>query len=253
MLLSLFVPGFGLIRAGRIARGICWFLAIQAVGILVVLLGIWRAIPTWAVVLAIVSALAIQIVMLVDSYRPGRLTLGLSVIFAEDVAAIVSLPLPAHLIAGAFMVPTAAMEPTLRGSSQGTPDHIFVDRLSYRLSAPRRGDLAIFSTKGIRGIPEEASVYVKRVVGLPGEKIDIRDGHVFANARQLGEADGIPSISYVASPAASFTVPEGAYFVLGDNSRNSFDSRYWGPVPRENFQGCVSRIYYPFSRAGVPR
>ena len=247
------MPGFGLIRAGRIVRGISWFVAIQAVSILVVLLIIWRAVPTWAALVAFISALAVQIVMLVDSYRPGKLTLSLFVIFTFVVTAIVSLPLPAQLLAAAYTVPTAAMEPTLGGASTGTPDKIIVDRLSYRLWAPSRGDLAIFSTQGIAGIPEEASLFVKRVVGLPGEKIEIRDGHVFANARQLGEADGIPSISYVASPAASYTVPEGAYFMLGDNSRNSFDSRYWGSVPRENFQGRVSRIYYPFSRAGVPR
>jgi signal peptidase I len=103
------------------------------------------------------------------------------------------------------------------------------------------------------GIPEDASLFVKRVAGLPGEKIEIRDGHLFANGRQLSEQDGIPAVPYVAHPAASYIVPEGAYFMLGDNSRNSFDSRYWGSVPRANIQGRVARIYFPFSRAGVPR
>src|SRR3954471_1891133 len=141
VLLSLFVPGFGQIRAGRIGRGISWFVGIQAVGVLVVLFVIWRAIPTWAALVAVISAIAIQIVMLVDSYRPGRLTFGRLLVFVLFVSAIVFLPLPAQLIARAFTVPTAAMEPTLQGMSKGTPDHIIVDRLSYRLSAPRRGDL----------------------------------------------------------------------------------------------------------------
>jgi signal peptidase I len=250
--LSLLVPGFGLIRAGRIARGICWFVALQIVGILVILLVIWRAVPTWAALLAIISGIAFQIVMLVDSYRPGRLTLGRVLIFAVVLSAIVFLPLPTQLIARAFTIPTASMEPTLQGTSKGAPDHVILDRLSYRLSAPHRGDLAIFSTKGIEGIPEDASLFVKRVVGLPGEKIEIRDGHVFANGRQLSEQDEIPAVSYVPHPAASYIVPEGAYFMLGDNSPNSFDSRYWGSVPRANIQGRVARIYYPLSRAGVP-
>lgn len=253
VLLSLFVPGFGLLRAGRIARAICWFVAIQAVGILIVLLLIWRAVPTWAAMIAFLSVIAVQIVMLVDSYRPGRLTLGRSFIFILVLGAIVFLPLPAQLIAAAFKVPTAAMEPTLGGASRGTPDHILIDRLSYRVTTPHRGDLAVFSTSGIAGIPGEGSLFVKRVVGLPGEKIEIREGRVFANARQLGEQDGIPSVTYVATSASSYVVPEGAYFMLGDNSRNSYDSRYWGSVPRTNIQGRVARIYYPFSRAGVPR
>jgi signal peptidase I len=157
-------------------------------------------------------------------------------------------------------VPTAAMEPTLQGVSRGTPDHVIVDRVSYRFSAPRRGDLAVFTTAGIAGIPER-SIFVKRVVGLPGEKIEIRDGHVFANGRQLNERDGIPPVSYTAPSVktqsvisgGSYVVPEDAYFMLGDNSRNSFDSRYWGFVPGANIYGRVSRIYYPFSRVGVPR
>jgi signal peptidase I len=125
--------------------------------------------------------------------------------------------------------------------------------LSYRFSAPRRGDLAVFATTGITGIPEEA-FFVKRVVGLPGEKIEIRDGHIFADGRQLKEEDGIPdAISYEAVRGGRYVVSEGAYFMLGDNSRNSYDSRYWGSVPRANIFGRVSRIYYPFSRAGVPR
>lgn len=251
VLLSLLVPGFGLVRAGRIARGIGWFFAIQIVAILASVLLIWRAVPSWGVLVAFIAALAVQIVMLVDSFRPGRLNVIGLLVFAVFLAAIIFLPLPAQLIAQAFRIPTAAMEPTLQGA-KGTPDHVIVDRLSYRFSPPRRGDLAVFATTGIAGISEDAS-YVKRVVGLPGEKIEIRDGHIFANGRELNEEDGIPLISYVAARGERYVVSENAYFMLGDNSRNSFDSRYWGSVPRANIFGRVSRIYYPFSRAGVPR
>ena len=248
VLLSLLVPGFGLIRAGRTARGISWFLGIQIVGVLVTLCLIWRALPSWAVLVAIISGVAIQIVMLVDSYRPGRLNATRLLGFALVLAALIFLPLPAHFIAQSYKITTAAMEPTL----QGTPDHVIVDRLSYRFSAPRRGDLAVFATTGLGAIPED-TVFVKRVVGLPGEKIEIRDGHIFADGRQLNEEDGIPPISYVAARGERHVVSDGAYFVLGDNSPNSFDSRYWGSVPRANIFGRVSRVYYPFSRAGVPR
>jgi signal peptidase I len=258
VVLSLLVPGFGLVRAGKIARGVIWLLAIQVVGVLVVLLLIWRAVPSWAAACAVVAAFAVQIVMLVDSYRPGRLNANRLLVFALILAAIIFLPMPAHLVAQGVKIPTAAMEPTLQGDSKGNPDQVIVDRLSYRFGTPKRGDLAVFSTAGIAGIPETTS-FVKRVVGLPGEKIEIRDGHVFADGHQLDEKDGIPAISYVvpvrtqsSTNGGQYVVPDGAYFVLGDNSRNSYDSRYWGSVPRANIYGRVSRIYYPLSRAGVP-
>ena len=262
VLLSLLVPGFGLVRAGRIARGITWFLAIQIVAILVTLLFIWRTIPFWAALGGFIAAIAFQVVMLVDSFRPGRLNTLLSLVFALVLTAILLLPLPPHLIAEVIKIPTAAMEPTLQGASRGTPDHVIVDRLSYWFSPPQRGDLAAFRTTGIAGISGEGPSFVKRVVGLPGERIEIRDGHLFADGRQLNENDGIPTVLYYSAPASLthsfnsggiYLVPGDAYFVLGDNSRKSFDSRYWGYVPRTNIYGRVSRIYYPFSRASIPR
>jgi signal peptidase I len=261
-LLSLLVPGFGLIRAGWIVRGITWFVAIQIVAILVTLLFIWRAIPFWAVLCGFIAAIAFQGVMLVDSFRPGRVNTVVSLAFALVLAAILLFPLPPHLIAEVIKIPTAAMEPTLQGPSRGTPDHVIVDRLSYWFSPPQRGDLAVFQTRGIAGISGEGSSFVKRVVGLPGEKIEIRDGHLFADGRQLNENDGIPTTLDYSVPTSLphsfnsdgiYLVPDDAYFVLGDNSQKSFDSRYWGYVPRTNIYGLVSRIYYPFSRASIPR
>jgi signal peptidase I len=113
---------------------------------------------------------------------------------------------------------------------------------------------------GIEG--DEDIFFVKRLVGLPGERIEIRDGRVFADGRLLDESVGIPPITFVSPVSrmpsllpegASYTVPQNGFFFLGDNSANSFDSRYWGSVPRKNIYGKVSRIYYPLSRIGVPR
>jgi signal peptidase I len=105
-----------------------------------------------------------------------------------------------------------------------------------------------------------ATFFVQRLVGLPGEKIEIRDGHVFADGQKLGEANGIPDIKYVAGPdvrfldeASVYQVPKDCYFMLGDNSKDSFDSRYWGYLPRTNVYARVARIYYPFCRVGVPK
>lgn len=105
-----------------------------------------------------------------------------------------------------------------------------------------------------------ANCHHQRIVGLPGERIKIAGGRVYANGRALSESDGVPPIHYeapVASASGAQTqMEEGkeviigpdAYFVLGDNSPSSFDSRYWGTVPAANIVGKATLIYYPFSR-----
>lgn len=261
MLLSLFVPGFGLVRAGRPLRGLAWFVGLQFLGVVLTVLFIVRAVPTWVVCGGMLAVFVFFLAMLGDSFRPGRLTwplgLGLVVVFV----ALVALPSVPQLMARSFKVPTAAMEPTLIGASHGAPDCVIVDRVSYLFSQPKRGDLVAFRTTGIMGVEGDGEViFVKRLVGLPGEKIEIRDGHVFADGRLLDESSGIPPITYIAVPSVpsvipeggNYTVPQDGYFFLGDNSAHSLDSRHWGSVPRKNIFGKVARIYYPLSRIGVP-
>ena len=256
VLVSLLVPGFGLVRAGRPLRGLAWFAGLQILAVAVALLTIWRAVPTALAACAWVAAAGVQLAMLVDSYRPGGLRPWLWVGFAVAFAAFVFMPLPANFVARAFKVPTGAMTPTLIGGAGVTPDHIVADRVSLRFSEPQRGDLVVFQTDGLPRVPPGA-FYVKRVVGLPNETIMIKEGRLFVDGRQLDETDEVPpSVDYFNHPSTDepgFHIPAGSYFVLGDNSAHSYDSRYWGAVPHENIYGRVARIYYPFSRAGVPR
>jgi signal peptidase I len=261
VLLSLLVPGFGLVRAGRPLRGLAWLVGLQFVSVAVALLFIARSVPNWVVGVGMLVALLCILAMLVDSFRPGRLTWPLAVGFVTAFVALVALPSLPQLFAKGFKVPTVAMEPTLLGASHGIPDHIMVDRVTYLFSQPKRGELVVFRTSGIVGIPAEA-FFVKRLVGLPGERIEIRDGRLFADGRQLDETSGIPPITYtlpktltssMAPESGSVSyVPKNSFFFLGDNSANSYDSRYWGSVPRQNIYGKVARIYYPLSRIGVP-
>ncbi len=259
VLLSLCVPGFGLVRAGLIRRAVLWFIAVQVIGLLAALLAIWRSIPFGAVLAGLAIALGCQVAMWVDSFRPGKLSARLWLVFVALFLAMLFLPSTLQLFADAFTVSSEAMAPTLLGKSHGTADHVICDRLSYLISAPKRGDLIVFRTTGIAEIHND-TFFVQRLAGLPGEKIEIRDEHIFANGRQLGESDGIPSISYTTGPAGPFVteegvyaVPQNAYFMLGDNSPHSFDSRFWGYLPKANIYGRVARIYYPFSRLQVPR
>jgi signal peptidase I len=263
VLLSLFVPGFGLVRAGRPFRGLAWFIGLQFLGVVLTALFIVRAVPTWVICGGMLAGFVFFLTMLADSFRPGRLTWPLAFGLVIVFVALVALPSVPQLMARSFKVPTAAMEPTLAGGSHGTPDCVIIDRVSYLFSQPKRGDLVVFRTTGIMGIEGDGEIFfVKRLVGLPGEQIEIRDGHVFADGRLLDKESGIPPITYI-SPAVSlpsvipkggsYTVPQDGFFFLGDNSAHSLDSRHWGSVPRRNIFGKVSRIYYPLSRIGVPR
>jgi len=264
VLLSLFVPGFGLIRAGHIWRGVVWFVAVQVIWVFALLLAIWRSIPSWVVFAGFAIALGCQLVMLGDSFRPGKLNARLCLIFAAAFFAVICLPPAAQFFSRAFRIATDGMAPTLRGCSHGPADEIIADRLCYMLSPPKRGDLVVFHlpdgamTKTPDDPPE--IFFFQRLVGLPGEKIEIRDGHVLADGRQLGESDGIPEVHYTTAPprplmpdSRVYEVPHDAYFMLGDNSPHSYDSRYWGYLPAANIYARVSRIYYPFSRVGVPQ
>ncbi len=254
VLLSLLLPGFGLLRAGRVARGFTWFVCLQGLATFIAMLATWRAIPGWVVLGALALNLLCFVAMLVDSYRPGHLTSAGGFIFIVLFLAFTFLPSSYQFAGGFIKIPSAAMAPTLQ-----TSDRVLVDRLSYAFSPPKRGDLVAIRTTGLSQL-EPGQIFIKRVVGLPGEKIEIRDGHVYADGRLLGEKDGIPNLAYtldspypLLAPNGIFEVAPRSYFVVGDNPSASRDSRSWGSVPIENIYGRVARIYYPFDRMGVPK
>ncbi|HEX4086404.1 MAG TPA: signal peptidase I [Chthoniobacteraceae bacterium] len=151
-------------------------------------------------------------------------------------------------------------------------DHVFVDKLSYNLHMPHRGMVFVFSTRGIRRIEaqlreqgiEGSEFYIKRLVGLPGDTLRIDAPKLYINGH-LAQEFGIQRIMnepgpvyrgysnpnpteayFLTSPDATYTVPKDHYFAMGDNSYNSFDSRYWGPVPQENLMGRGLLVYWPF-------
>ena len=115
------------------------------------------------------------------------------------------------------------------------------DPTRYVFRAPRRGDVVVFKA------PRQERDFIKRIVGEPGEVVQISRGVVYVNGEPLDEP-------YVASPATSdfspITVPADCVFVLGDNRNNSSDSRAWGAVPMDNIVGQASLTYWPFSSFG---
>ncbi len=150
-----------------------------------------------------------------------------------------------------FSVPTGAMTPSVSGG-----DHIMMEGITFLSRQPRRGDIVVFKTDGIASLPS-AAIYVRRVAGEPGEEVRILEGKLFINDKEVSLSNAVGKISYelppcaeTFSPQTGVTVPNGCYLVLGDNSTNSFDSRFWASVPRGNIIGRVSFCYWPPQRIG---
>jgi signal peptidase I len=147
------------------------------------------------------------------------------------LAALLALSLFVAAVQG-FWVSGDCMRPDLV-----TGDRLLADKVSYLLHPPRRGDIVIFY------YPRDPSqIFVKRVIGLPGETIAIRRGDVYIGSRRLPEPYRVYP-AHGSMPAR--TVPPGQYFVLGDNRDVSDDSRYWGFLPRREIIGRAAGRYWP--------
>ena len=134
-----------------------------------------------------------------------------------------------------YLIPSPSMEP---GMVPG--DHIIVNRLSYRMWAPTRGDVVVFA------FPKDLKrTFVKRVIAVEGEKVELRDNKVFVNSVPIQEPYVKPG-DY--PPYGPEIVPVGKVFVLGDNRRESEDSREWGLLPKSYLLGKAWFIYYPIQR-----
>ena len=137
------------------------------------------------------------------------------------------------------IVPTGSMIPTIQ-----LQDRLIVDKLFFKFNEFERGDIVVFQA------PEKANEsddLVKRIIGLPGEKIEIVDGLVYINDQELYEPYILESPNYMIE---AFTIPEGYFYVLGDNSNISKDSHIWGVVAEENIFGRVLIRYWPLNSFG---
>jgi signal peptidase I len=157
-----------------------------------------------------------------------------------------------------YRIPSSSMEPTLHCARPAQlcearfSDRVLANRFIYHFREPERGDIVVFQT------PPEAEercgaggTFVKRIIGLPGEKVQLRQigdhSFVFIDGKRLDEPYVRPDRRDL-RPNETFRVPEGHYFVMGDNRAQSCDSREWGAVPRENLIGKVFMTYWPPNR-----
>lgn len=170
-------------------------------------------------------------------HRPGKAAGWLNRCAAVAVALGVGLWVVATR---GYYVPSGSMEPSLREGDQFCADVLFAARRS-----PRRGEIWVLSNPHV---DENGPTLVKRVIGLPGEVVEVRAGHVWIDGRALHEGYCKEAPAYTTAPRR---LGAGRYWVLGDNRNDSEDSHVWGPLDRERFIGRAFFRYAPLNRIGA--
>jgi signal peptidase I len=145
-------------------------------------------------------------------------------------------------VAEARYIPSGSMEPTLQIN-----DRLIVDKLSYDFGKPQRGDVVVFNPTAALRNEGFHDAFIKRIIGLPGDKIQVKGGQVYVNGCPLEEKYIAAKPDYHFGPV---TVPPDSYLVFGDNRNNSYDSHYWGFVPRHDIIGRAIVRFWPLNRVG---
>jgi signal peptidase I len=158
-------------------------------------------------------------------------TVGLSILLAFGIRTFV---------AEARYIPSGSMLPTLEIN-----DRLVIDKVSYDFSDPHRGDIVVFHPPEALHQPE---AFIKRVIGLPGETVEVKQGQVFINGQPIEENYIEAPPDYHWGPA---TVPQDSYLLLGDNRNNSFDGHYWGFVSKDRIIGRAAVRFWPPNRIGL--
>jgi len=254
-LLQVIWPGLGSLYSGRPARGLIIFLAVRCLLFVAIFTLLWLPEGINLVVFLLII-LSTWIFIILDGVRSAKaakadytlapynrwyiyafLVLGVGIV---DDTLMTDFIRP-HLFQ-AFQVSSPAMSPAVLPG-----DHLFADKTAYVFSEPRRGDLAIY-----RSADSPTTMYFDRIVGLPGETIEIRERVVLINGRKLDE----PYVHLVRPPSnpalpgdslPPHMIPADEYFVLGDNRDNSNDSRFRGSIKRQDIRGRAAGGIY-FSR-----
>ena len=187
------------------------------------------------------------------------------------VAALVIAFVVQLVLVKTYRIPSGSMEPTL-----AIDQRVLVNRIGMRFGDPSVGDIVVFhppqgaddNSAPQCGVPTEGlgssracssptpdrsdQTFIKRVVGIGGDRIQIRDGHVIRNGRREPDAFTNPcGDGQGCTFQGTITVPDGSFFMMGDNRGQSDDSRFWGPVPKRWVIGTAIATYWPPKRIGV--
>jgi signal peptidase I len=165
-----------------------------------------------------------------------------------------------------YRIPSPSMEPTLHCArpepdcEAGRSDRVLANRFIYHFHDPSRGDIVVFHAPDAARRECTGGIFVKRIVGLPGEAWSERAGVTYINGRRLAEPYIAPArrdrdtkeLIDIPPVGTMRRIPPGMYLVEGDNRAHSCDSRVWGLVPRANIIGKIVLIYWPLDRVGTP-
>jgi signal peptidase I len=170
-----------------------------------------------------------------ESQRENLIILVIAIVIALGIRTFIAEP---------RFIPSDSMVPTLL-----IDDRLIIEKVSFRSRVPHRGDIVVFEPPEVlqaRGYKKE-QVFIKRVIGEPGDRLEVQNHQVIVNGQALSEP-------YIAEAPAyempALTVPAGSIFVMGDNRNNSFDSSRWGFLPIENIVGRAWVRFWPSDRLG---
>ncbi len=187
-----------------------------------------------------------------------RVTIDWIVTIAGAIAIVLAIK---AWVVNPYRIPSSSMEPTLHcarnasGCEARWSDRVLANRFIYRFRDPKRGEIVVFETPpAARQRCGAGGTFVKRLIGLPGDRVELRNirgsSYVFINGKQLEEPYIQPNRRDTRG-AETFNVPQGQYFMMGDNRSQSCDSREWGTVPRKNLIGKVFATYWPPNRISL--
>ena len=256
-LLTFFTIGLGHLYCGNIKKGLILFVGGQMFSVLG--FSSFHLYAPVGPIIAIIAGISYLIYCISDSIKGARL-FGSSYylkkynkwyvyllcwfIASFVIQTIVETTVKIN-IAQAYKIPSGAMRPTLQ-----VGDHIIADKFTYRNSEPKRGDIAIFP------FPEDPSKdFIKRIVGMGGDTLEIRNKQVFINGEPYQEHYKVNNDSYIfpknVQPRDNYgpiKIPEDSLFVMGDNRDASYDSRFWGFVKKASVKGKAKSIYWSWDK-----
>lgn len=268
LLLTVLIPGLGHVYSGKENNGIKYFSVLILLP-LILFLYVTHPLTTanfgigYILIAIFLFLVGLNIFVLIDSYKCAKsfnkhhnielntpklrkIWIIVCIIFFMFIfhpSSLVGIYVKARMVK-AFKIPTESMKPTL---IEG--DRLLVNKAIYRSSEPKRGDIIVFK------YPDKTELaFLSRVAGLPGESLEIKGGKLVINDKTIKSF--VPNGGYFntgdyGQSGQVIKIPQGKYFVLGDNTLNSRDSRYYGFVPKENLIGKAYKIYYPFDRSGA--
>ena len=178
-------------------------------------------------------------------------------------AVLIVLALKAWVV-NPYRIPSASMEPTLHcrrpesGCEAGSSDRVLANRFIYHFRDPKRKEIVVFNAPPRAALICESGVYVKRIIGMPGDRWEERKGYVYIDGKRLDEPYVKPerrdheSLQLSDLLPGATVIPKAKYLMMGDNRSQSCDSRRWGLVPRSALIGEVFLTYWPLGRLGSP-